>query len=150
MLILYCSLTLLFVLLAAYEIYNGISCCCALPLARKSDTPTNHNQRSLQKNKKKRESRFQRIDRRSQPISCGRSNQREPPVLPDSPSPRASADTLFLPTSRAPEEQRQSRRNHSGGKLGGKRGIGSIGRYISPRSTLRCVQITNNDVPLHW
>ncbi len=47
----------------------------------------------------------------------------------------------FLPTSRAPEEQRQSRRNHSGGKLGGKRGIGDIGQYISPRSTLRCVQL---------
>ena len=30
--------------------------------------------------------------------------------MPDSPSPRASADTLFLPTSRVPEEQRQSRR----------------------------------------
>ena len=119
--------------------YNGILCCCVLPLAHKWDTPTNHNRWSLQKNKKKRESRFQRIDRRTRPISCGGSNQREPPVLTDSPSPRASADTLFLPTSRAPEEQRQSRCNHSGGKSGGKWGIGGIGRYISPRSTLRCV-----------
>jgi hypothetical protein len=67
------------------------------------------------KNKKKRESQFQRIDHRTRPISCGGSNQREPPVLLDSPSPCASADTLFLPTSRAPEEQRQSRRNHSRG-----------------------------------
>ena len=47
----------------------------------------------------------------------------------------------FLPTSCASEEQRQSRCNHSGGKVRGKWGIGGIGRYILPRSTLRCVQI---------
>jgi hypothetical protein len=80
----------------------------------------------------KRGSRFQPINHRTRPISCGGLNQREPPVLWGSPSPRASADILFSPTSRAPEEQRQSRRIHSGGKLGGKRGIGGIGRYIQP------------------
>ncbi len=47
----------------------------------------------------------------------------------------------FFPTSHVPEEQHQSRRSHSGGKLGGKRGIGGIGRYISPRLTLRCMQL---------
>ena len=37
--------------------YNGILCCCVLPLVRKWDTPTNHNRRSLQtKQEKKRES----------------------------------------------------------------------------------------------
>ena len=111
-----------------------------LPLARKWDTPrTNHKSPSLKKNKKKSESRVQPIDRRTRPISGGGSNQREPPVLRGSPSHCAFANTLFLLTSRAPEEQRQSRRNHSGGKSGGNRGIGGIGQNISPRSTLRCV-----------
>ena len=44
-------------------------------------TPTNPNRRSLQENKKKRESRFQRIDCRNQPISCDGSNQRESAVV---------------------------------------------------------------------
>ena len=109
------------------------------PLRASPTPPTNHKSPSLKKNKKKSASRVQPIDRRTRPISGGGLNQREPPVLQGNPSPCASADTLFSPTSRAPEEQRQSRRNHSGGKSGGKRGIGGIGRYISPRSTLRCV-----------
>jgi hypothetical protein len=81
-----------------------------VPLASKSDTPHKPQIAEPKKNKKKSESRFQPIDRRTRAISGGGLNQREPPELPGSPSPRASADTLFSPTSRAPEEQRQSRR----------------------------------------
>ncbi len=102
------------------------------PLHASPTPPQTTTSRVSKKIRIKRGSRFQPIDRRTRPISGGRSNQREPPVLPGSPSPRASADILFLPTSRAPEEQRQSRRNHCGGKLGGKWGIGGIGRYIRP------------------
>ncbi len=80
----------------------------------------------------KRGSGFQPINRRTWPISCGGSNQREPPVLPGSPSPSASADILFSPTSRAPEEQRQSRRSHSGGKLGASRKLVALGNISCP------------------
>ncbi len=105
------------------------------PLQASPTPPTYHNSPSPPKIRIKRESQFQLINRRTRPISGGGSNQREPPVLPGSPSPCVSADILFLPISRVPEEQRQSRRNHSGEKLGGKQGIGGIGQYISPRLT---------------
>ena len=121
--------------------------CCIVrfityPLQASGAPPQTTTGRASKKTRIKRESRFQRIDHRTRRISCGGLNQREPPALPDSPSPRVSTDTLFLPTSRAPKEQRQSRRSHSGGKLGGKRGIGGI--------ALWCVWRIPNDVPLHW
>ena len=89
--------------------------------------PTRRYELFFQKNKnKKRESIS--ADRPSGLTYFGGGlNQREPPVLPGSPSPRTSANILFLPTSCALEEQCQSHRSHIGGKLGGKRGIGSIG-----------------------
>jgi hypothetical protein len=108
-----------------------------IPCTQVQHPPQTTNRRA-KKNKNKSESRFQPIDRRTRPISGGGSNQREPLVLPGSPSPRASADTLFLLTSRAPEEQRQSCLSHSGKKVGGKGGIGGIGQYTSPPSALWC------------
>jgi hypothetical protein len=106
-----------------------------LSLASKSDTPHKPQLAEPKKKKKKKESRFQPIDRWTQAISGGGSNQREPPVLTGSPSPCASVDTFFSPISRAPEEQRQSRRNHSGGKSGESRvsvALGDISRPDQP------------------
>ncbi len=65
------------------------------PLHASGTPPTKPQPTEPPKKQEKRASRSQRIDRRTRPISCGGSNQREPPVLPDSPSPCKSADTLF-------------------------------------------------------
>jgi hypothetical protein len=102
------------------------------PLHASPTPPQTTTSRVSKKIRIKRGSLFQPFDHQTRPISGGQSNQREPLVLPGSPSPCASADIIFSPTSRAPEEQLQSRRNHRGGKSGGKRGIGGIGRYIRP------------------
>jgi hypothetical protein len=80
----------------------------------------------------KRESQFQRIDHRTRPISCDGSNQREPPVLPNSPSPRASADTLFC----QPHVRLRSSVNPAaaivGGKWGESRVLAALGNISRP------------------
>jgi hypothetical protein len=87
---------------------------------------------SPKKTRIKRESQFQWIDHRARPISCGRSNQREPPVLPNSPSPCASADTLFC----RPHVRLRSSVNPAAAIVGGNRGesrvLAALGNISCP------------------
>ncbi len=65
------------------------------PLHTSGTPPQTTNGGASKKVRIKRESQFQPTDHWTRPISCGGLNQREPPVLPGSPSPHASGDTLF-------------------------------------------------------
>jgi hypothetical protein len=63
-------------------------------------------------------------------------------------------DTFFLPTSRAPEEQRQSRRSHSGGKAGESgvsAALGDISRPDRPIFLSRLSKyVTSEATSLNW